>query len=321
MENELITVAVLSYNSSKTILETLNSIYNQNYENIALVINDDGSDDNTKEIVTDWINKYKLRFYDIQLFFNKDNLGINKSFDYVLKQSKSKWLKFIAADDILLENCLIDNFTYVVDNNIDTLLYSKVISFKQEGISKKYLDNDNYELKYAMKLCSCSAEKQYKKLLKKDILFSPSGFINTELYKETMGININIKNIEDWPLRLLMTSSGYKIYFMNKETVMYRISESVSNSSINFYNLNHIQQIKLLKKELIYPNLNKCNIFYYLNEYLENFRYKVVITYLSNRKNIVTLLICYLTMVFDIQKWKKLIYKVMYRIGGYNAGN
>ena len=65
MNSEIITVAVLSYNSSKTIIETLDSIYNQSYQNIILIINDDGSQDQTKEIITSWVQKNRKRFIDV----------------------------------------------------------------------------------------------------------------------------------------------------------------------------------------------------------------------------------------------------------------
>ena len=311
MNSEIITVAVLSYNSSKTIIETLDSIYNQSYQNIILIINDDGSQDQTKEIITSWVQKNRKRFIDVKLFFHSTNSGINKSFDFIINQSNSKWVKFIAADDILLKDCIIDNLYFVKENNINTILYSKIIPFKVENCKKIIMKDDTFELRYAVRLSKLSAKKQYKQLLKNDILYSPTGFINSELYKEKIKVDTEIRNIEDWPLRLQLTLKGYKIYFMQKETVMYRIGNSVSHTSKYFYNVNHIKQIRILKRKLVYPNLSYLHIFYYLNELLENIRYKIIIDYFRNKKNILTIGVCYITMIFDTTKWKKFLLKLL----------
>ena len=66
MENiPLISVVVLTYNSSLYITETLNSIKDQTYDNIELIITDDCSTDSTLIICEDWINLNKSRFCKI----------------------------------------------------------------------------------------------------------------------------------------------------------------------------------------------------------------------------------------------------------------
>ena len=57
MTEPLVSVVVISYNSAATIIETLDSVKNQNYSNIQLVVADDASSDNTVELVRDWMNQ------------------------------------------------------------------------------------------------------------------------------------------------------------------------------------------------------------------------------------------------------------------------
>lgn len=308
--NENITVLVLSYNSEDTIIETLNSIYNQDYPLLKLIINDDGSTDSSIHLISDWINNNRERFLDIKLFSHNENQGINKSFDYAIKQANTKWLKFIAADDILLNNCITKNLEFVTKNNIETLVYSKNIPFREVNGIKEILELDSYELYYISSLPGLSAKYQYKKLLRKDIQFSPTGFINVDLYKKLGGINLSIKNIEDWPLRLLFTSTNNKLYFMDEYTVMYRIGNSVSHSNGKYYNRNHIYQVRDLKKILIYPNISCINVIYYINEFLENLRYIIIINFFNNKKNKLTRIIAFFTMILDLNKWKKIFWKL-----------
>lgn len=57
MENPLVTVIVVSYNHSKYIEENLDSIKNQTYKNIQLIVADDASKDNSAETFEQWLSK------------------------------------------------------------------------------------------------------------------------------------------------------------------------------------------------------------------------------------------------------------------------
>ncbi len=72
----LISVPVVTYNSSKTVLETLDSIYNQTYENLELIVSDDCSTDNTVDICQEWINAHKERFVRTELLVDEKNTGV-----------------------------------------------------------------------------------------------------------------------------------------------------------------------------------------------------------------------------------------------------
>lgn len=63
----LVSVSIITYNSSSTILETLDSIYSQSYQNIELIVSDDCSTDNTVEICKKWIDEHKDRFVRVEL--------------------------------------------------------------------------------------------------------------------------------------------------------------------------------------------------------------------------------------------------------------
>ena len=63
----LVSVSVITYNSSKTVLETLESVKTQTYPNIELIISDDCSPDNTVEVCREWIEQNKERFVRIEI--------------------------------------------------------------------------------------------------------------------------------------------------------------------------------------------------------------------------------------------------------------
>lgn len=155
------------------------------------------------------------------------------------------------------------------------------------------------------------SSKQYRYLLKRDIVFSPSGFINADIYKDLGGIDTRIRNIEDWPLRLLFSKNGYKIAFMDEVTVNYRIGDSVSHSIGCFFNPNHLKQRAELKRLLIYPNIPKWDLLYYWDEAISSFRYKIIIHLFKNKVNNMSKIVNYALMILSPTAWKKIIIKFL----------
>ena len=71
-QQELVSVLVISYNSERYIIETLDSIKNQTYERIQLVLSDDGSRDQTMKIAEEWIQKNGKRFESVKTHINEE---------------------------------------------------------------------------------------------------------------------------------------------------------------------------------------------------------------------------------------------------------
>src|SRR5690606_22852216 len=98
MENPLVSIIVITYNSSKYVLETLESARAQTYQNIELIISDDGSKDATVQICRDWLKENSDRFVHSQLLTVEHNTGIPANCNRGVKASKGEWIKLIAGD-------------------------------------------------------------------------------------------------------------------------------------------------------------------------------------------------------------------------------
>src|SRR5438309_3687253 len=94
----LVSVIVLTYNSAITVLETLESIKQQTFRNIELIITDDCSKDNTVEICSNWLNSNKGIFVRVIILEVDKNTGTSANCNRGLKASTGQWIKFIAGD-------------------------------------------------------------------------------------------------------------------------------------------------------------------------------------------------------------------------------
>ena len=98
---EKIDILLATYNGSKYLHEQLDSILSQSYENINVIIRDDGSSDNTVMIIKEYEqkdNRVKL------LSDNLGNLGFVRNFEKLMKNSTSEYLMFSDQDDIWYNN-------------------------------------------------------------------------------------------------------------------------------------------------------------------------------------------------------------------------
>lgn len=97
-ENPLVTVIALCYNHERFVLESLQSVVNQTYSNIELIIVDDFSTDNSVKNILKFIEN---NFFN-KIIFNKNNLGNCRSFNNALKIAKGKYIIDLATDDVML---------------------------------------------------------------------------------------------------------------------------------------------------------------------------------------------------------------------------
>ena len=100
IETPLISVLLSVYNDEENIKKSIDSILTQSYKNIELLVIDDGSTDKTYEIISN-INDSRLK-----IFRNKDNLGLTKCLNILIKKSKGQILARQDSDDISLQSRL-----------------------------------------------------------------------------------------------------------------------------------------------------------------------------------------------------------------------
>lgn len=174
-DNPLVTIICLCYNQEEYILESLFSVINQNYAAVEIIIVDDCSSDNSKAVIENWL----LDFPKIQFIANEINLGSTKSFNKALKKAKGEFIVDLAADDILVSNCVtsqINAFKNTTYKNLG-VVYGNAELISEKGIFKSYyfpvdhfkkvlkprVTGDIYESVLSGGDCMCSVSSMVKK--------------------------------------------------------------------------------------------------------------------------------------------------------------
>ncbi|MBR6132867.1 MAG: glycosyltransferase [Bacteroidales bacterium] len=221
----LVSVIVITYNSAQYVLQTLESIKRQTYKNIELIVSDDRSSDNTISICKDWVIENKHIFRNVKVLQTPSNGGICHNYNYALQQANGEWIKYIAGDDILEDNC-IERFVANIKPNI--FLYTCIT---------KHLQNETGEIAlYSTRIPDESAWKQARSMLKYLYCINgPTIFIERKHLIETGGFEEKYPMIEDWPIAIRYTTSGMRIGIVDEPLVQWRIyGNSISHSNHSF---------------------------------------------------------------------------------------
>jgi alpha-1,3-rhamnosyltransferase len=252
----LVSIIVITYNSSKHVLETLESTKAQTYKNIELIISDDYSTDDTIIVCETWIKENKDRFVRTKLITVEKNTGIPANCNRGIKEVNGEWFKLIAGDDILLPNCLTANVQHIQKSN-NKFVFSLVHTIDEK--SKTYnpeIFGYNLINLYFFNLTSYC---QYKKLIKGDVFIpAATSFINKKAIVSLGGFDEEITLCEDYPMWLKATKNEFKLDFFNEPTVNYRIH---SKSIMNSLNYNYEKSMKRVFFKYRFNYLIKNNFF------------------------------------------------------------
>ena len=123
-------IITVTFNSDKTIEDTIKSVLNQTYKNFEYIIVDGGSSDTTLEI----INKYSDRINKI--VSEKDN-GIYDAINKGISIAKNSIVGLLHSDDLFYSKNVLENYSRVFNDKID-LVYSNLIVVKKNKIIRKW---------------------------------------------------------------------------------------------------------------------------------------------------------------------------------------
>ncbi|MBP1593334.1 MAG: glycosyltransferase [Bacteroidetes bacterium] len=252
MENRpLVSIIVVTYNSSKYILETLDSAREQTYKNIELIVTDDCSKDNTVELCKEWMQKNSGRFVRTEVITVPKNLGIAANCNRGVNAAKGTWIKFIAGDDILTADCVDAFVNFVKLNKEARVVESKSLFFRYvfDESNFYHIEDQGGDKFFSLET---GANEQYNILLRRNPIHGPSVFLNKKAVIEVDGFDERFPYVDDHPMWLKLTQAGYRFYFMDRITVFYRTHDASVYASIGKDKIYNTFYLKLMDFDRVY---------------------------------------------------------------------
>lgn len=264
MQEPLISVIIITYNHSKFIVDALNSIKMQTYNNIELIISDDFSTDNTLDVCRNWIKNNKEHFIRTEIVTSPRNTGVAANCNRGLKKARGEWIKFLSGDDALLPDCIKSYVNYINNNPEVLFIHSNVIPYSDTFSVENKLPI-SYLSKLRLNKEETSAREQYKILLHFNNIQASTVMIHKSVFKRVGEFEESITYYEDYPMWLKITKNNIKLYYLDSISAKYRIHknslvkykgkfESISDRTFN---------IQLIYRKYYYPLLPVNEKIYY----------------------------------------------------------
>lgn len=252
MKNNIkVSVIVPVYNVEKYLGRCIESLINQTFTNIEIILVNDGSTDRSLEI----IEKYKEKDKRIKLINNK-NMGVSYSRNIGIKKSIGKYIMFIDSDDWIDKDTIDIMYNKIIENDYDLVMCSYVREFLNQSKYKNIMPEE--EVKYTKYTINNSLLRKLIGPIETE-LASPEnldslGTVWGKLYKTEVIKKNNIKFIdleeigsaEDVLFNIYLFNKINKAIYINKP--IYHYWKGNSNSITSKHNPNLREQRKVFFK-------------------------------------------------------------------------
>jgi glycosyltransferase involved in cell wall biosynthesis len=212
MNKPLVSVIIPNYNYGRYLKETIDSVLAQTYPNIEIVVADDGSTDNSEEVLSNYGNRVK--------WFKQQNQGVSRARNQAVKQSNGEILAFLDSDDLWLPQKIEKQVQLFNDAEIG-LVHCGFVDFDNKGnLLKEHLDG----------LSGWVATDLL--LYQRPVVLGggSAAIVKREAFDKVGGFDPNVSPAEDWEF-YYQVARHYKIGFIEEVLMKYR--EHENNAHLN----------------------------------------------------------------------------------------
>ena len=138
-KNDLVSVVIPVYNSEKFLDECIESVLNQTYQDIEIIVINDGSNDNSEKILQKYSDKITI--------ISQENQGLASALNAGIKTLKGCWLKWFSPDDVMYPNAIEFLVNAAKKLPVNTIIYSNWELIDENGKKlRDFFENDYNDL-------------------------------------------------------------------------------------------------------------------------------------------------------------------------------
>ena len=199
-----------SYNHEQYISEAIESVLNQTFRDIELIIIDDYSTDNSKQIIAD----YQKQDPRIRAFFHQKNMGISKTMNGCLSEARGNFISFIGSDDLWVHNKLKKQLA-ILKRDAGKVVWSEGEIINSQGLKtgKRVTEALNAPPKKSGNI--------FQELLKEQFVFGQSLIFDAAFVKD-LRFDEELKYVNDHRF-LVDLSANNQFLFMPEPLAKYRV--------------------------------------------------------------------------------------------------
>lgn len=214
-----ITVIIPSYNSGKFLNKAVESVVNQTYKNIEIIVINDGSTDNTEQIIQEWQQKDER----VKYISHTKNKGLPAARNTAIRNSRGEYIALLDADDIWIENKLEKQLAEIRKGT--DVVYSNAILINKRGEDLKKT------LWQRVGINPCAGKDCLRLLFQKNFMIPASSlFFKKKILEEVEGFDEKLKSVEDYDFCLRILAKRYTPNYINSPLLFYRLGQQQMSS-------------------------------------------------------------------------------------------
>lgn len=231
----LVSIIVPIYNVEPWLNKCIDSLVDQSYKNIEILLINDGSTDKSGNICYEYLSKHgKIKV------FNNENRGLSYSRNFGIRNSRGKYIMFVDSDDFISDANVIEKFVEILEGEKSDFIYTSYCRFddgKEDIVTESLpikIDNNDIKDKSGIEILSLLISKNsyhhaaYLKICKRDFLISNNLYFKEGIYHEDA----------EWTPKLFYYSNRISLY--DKAWYMRRMREDSIITTTN--------EVKISKK-------------------------------------------------------------------------
>jgi glycosyltransferase involved in cell wall biosynthesis len=230
MSNPLVSICIPTFNGDRFITETLESVLNQTYRPLEIIISDDNSSDRTLEIVHSLLDIHLESDSDLQIRIHAhERLGLAKNWNFCLETSTGEYIKFLFQDDLLQPECVAEMVKLALQDDQIGLVFCQRDIICEDNLSFDPLYSAITTHWHHLQ----SIQSGLALLLDPNLLKEPLNKIgepsNVLLAKwaiaQVGGFDSNLVQVLDWDMWLRFMAYG-KVAYLDRELVSFRVHKT-----------------------------------------------------------------------------------------------
>ena len=241
--NPLISVIMPAYNAEKTLERAVDSVLEQTYPYLELIIVNDCSKDHTLQIAQAYADK-DVR---VRVLTNEKNSGVSQTRHRAVEAAKGEWIAFLDSDDAWAPNKIEKQLALHEKQNAKLIFTGSA-----------FMDADGNPIDWQLHVPETI---QYKKLLKQNLISNSSVLVEKACYQKHEAIGDDMH--EDFACWLKMLKSGITAYGIDEPLLIYRISSGSKSG-------NKLKAARMNWKTYRATGLNVFTAAYYMIWYTIN---------------------------------------------------
>lgn len=225
--DKLVSVVIPSYNRANYIGATIESVLGQTYRNIEIIVIDDGSTDNTEDVVSKYLPKVK--------YIKQKNSERGASRNHGLRLAKGEFISFLDSDDLWLPNKIETDLEFFSNNSSIGVIYTDAVQIDAQSYEIKLLKAERVKGKITERLLANNFVLMATHLIRTQLIRNIGGFLEER----------ELSGSEDWEMWVRL-STITEFAYLPKVTAKIRTHSANTMSDADGMNRSMSYALKIM---------------------------------------------------------------------------